>query len=84
MRRIFYMAGVEKTTIYAIKQDLERRGLRTPSGKANWDHNFIRGLLLNDLYKPHTFERKRCQRTDPKGAATSTATRSKSARPKTG
>ena len=56
MRRIFYMAGVEKTTIYAIKQDLERRGLRTPSGKANWDHNFIRGLLLNDLYKPHTFE----------------------------
>jgi site-specific DNA recombinase len=56
MRRIFYMAGVEKTTIYAIKQDLERRGVRTPSGKANWDHNFIRGLLLNDLYKPHTFE----------------------------
>jgi site-specific DNA recombinase len=56
MRRIFYMAGVEKTTIYAIKQDLERRGLRTPSGKANWDHNFIRGLLLNDLYKPHTFK----------------------------
>jgi site-specific DNA recombinase len=35
MRRIFYMAGVEKTTIYAIKQDLERRGVRTPSGKAN-------------------------------------------------
>jgi site-specific DNA recombinase len=56
MRRIFYMAGVEKTTIYAIKQDLERRGVRTPSGKTNWDHNFIRGLLLNDLYKPHTFE----------------------------
>ncbi len=56
MRRIFYMAGVEKTTIYAIKQDLERKGVRTLSGKTNWDHNFIRGLLLNDLYKPHTFE----------------------------
>jgi site-specific DNA recombinase len=56
MRGIFYMAGVEKTSIYAIKQDLERRGVRTPSGKTNWDHNFIRGLLLNDLYKPHTFE----------------------------
>jgi site-specific DNA recombinase len=50
------MAGVEKTTIYAIKQDLERRGLRKPSGKTDWDHNFVRGLLLNDLYKPHTFE----------------------------
>jgi site-specific DNA recombinase len=56
IRRIFYMAGVEKTTIYAIKQDLERRGLRTPSGKTDWDPSFIRGLLLNDLYKPHTFE----------------------------
>jgi hypothetical protein len=68
MRRIFYMAGVEKTTIYAIKQDLERRGLRTPSGKANWDHNFIRGLLLNDLYKPHTFE-EICQIVAPELAA---------------
>lgn len=59
IRRIFHMAGVEKTTIYAIKQDLERRGLRTPSGKADWDHSFIRGFLLNDLYKPHTFEEVR-------------------------
>jgi hypothetical protein len=56
VRRIFYMAGVEKTTIYAIRQDLKRRGLRTPSGKSDWDHSFIRGFLLNDLYKPHTFE----------------------------
>jgi site-specific DNA recombinase len=56
IRRIFYMAGVEKTTIYAIRQDLERRGLRTPSGKTGWDHSFIRGFLVNDLYKPHTFE----------------------------
>jgi site-specific DNA recombinase len=56
VRRIFYMAGVEKTTIYAIKQDLERRELITPSGKSDWDPSFIRGLLLSDLYKPHTFE----------------------------
>jgi site-specific DNA recombinase len=56
VRRIFYMAGVEKTTIYAIKQDLECRGLRTPTGKTDWDPNLIRGSLLNDLYKLHTFE----------------------------
>jgi site-specific DNA recombinase len=56
VRRIFYLAAVEKTTIYAIRQDLERRGLRTPSGKTGWDHSFIRGVLVNDLYKPHTFE----------------------------
>jgi site-specific DNA recombinase len=68
IRRIFYMAGVEKTTIYAIKQDLERRDLRTPSGKADWDHNFVRGLLLNDLYKPHTFE-EICRIVSPEVAA---------------
>jgi site-specific DNA recombinase len=56
VRRVFYMAGVEKTTIYAIRMDLKRMGLKTPSGKADWDHTFVRGLLLNDLYKPHTFE----------------------------
>lgn len=56
VRHIFYMAGVERATIYAIKQDLESRGVKTPSGKPNWDHNFIRGFLLNDLYKAHTYE----------------------------
>ena len=59
MRRIFYMAGVEKTTIYAIKKHLEGAGLTTPSGKADWDPSFICGILVNDLYKPHTFEELR-------------------------
>jgi site-specific DNA recombinase len=53
---LFYMAGVEKKTIYAIKHELERRCIRTPSGKPVWDHSYIRGFLLNDLYKAHTFE----------------------------
>ena len=73
VRHIFYMAGVEKTTLYAIRQDLKRKGLRTPSGKTEWDHSFIRGFLLNDLYKPHTFEEIRqivtpevAARLDPK------------------
>jgi site-specific DNA recombinase len=56
VRHIFYMAGVEKTTMYAIKKHLEETGLKTPSGKSVWDPAFIRGLLVNDLYKPHTFE----------------------------
>src|SRR5215217_797160 len=56
VRRIFYMAGVEKTTMYAIKKHLEEAGLKTPSGKSVWDPPFIRGLLVNDLYKPHTLE----------------------------
>jgi site-specific DNA recombinase len=68
VRRIFYTAGVEKTTIYAIRQDLERRGLRTPSGKPSWDHSFIRGILVNDLYKPHTLE-EICQIVSPEVAA---------------
>ena len=56
VRRIFRMAGVERTTIYAIRRHLEEAGLTTPSGKPKWDASFVRGLLLNDLYKPHTFE----------------------------
>ncbi|HVF01572.1 MAG TPA: recombinase family protein, partial [Rubrobacteraceae bacterium] len=56
VRRIFNMAGVEKTTVYAITRQLEEAGLRTPSGKADWDSSFIRGMLVNDLYKPHTLE----------------------------
>ncbi len=59
VRHIFHMAGVERTTVYAIRQDLKRRGLRTPSGKADWDHSFIRGFLMNDLYKPHSFDEVR-------------------------
>jgi site-specific DNA recombinase len=55
VKHVFYMAGVEKATIYAIRMNLKRMGLKTPSGKADWDHTFVRGLLLNDLYKPHTF-----------------------------
>jgi hypothetical protein len=33
VRRIFRMAGVQRTTIYAIRRHLEEAGLRTPSGK---------------------------------------------------
>lgn len=56
VRLNFHLAGVEKTMIYAIKRHLEGLGLTTPSGKADWDTSFIRGILVNDLYKPHTFE----------------------------
>ena len=60
VRRIFRMAGVERATIYAIRRHLEEAGLRTPSGKPKWDASFVRGLLLNDLYKPHSFDEIRC------------------------
>ena len=56
VRLIFRMAGVERATIYAIRRHLEGAGLRTPSGKPKWDASFVRGLLLNDLYKPHSFD----------------------------
>jgi len=56
VRLVFRMAGVEKTTTYAIKKRLEDMGLRTPTGKTVWDRAFVRGLLSNDLYRPHTFE----------------------------
>jgi site-specific DNA recombinase len=56
VKRMFHMAGVEGWPIYAIKRSLEAEGVPTPTGKSDWDPQTIRGYLLSDLYRPHTFE----------------------------
>jgi DNA invertase Pin-like site-specific DNA recombinase len=57
VKRMFYMAGVEGSPIYAIKRALDADGVPTPTGKASgWAPQLIRRYLLSDLYKPHTFE----------------------------
>jgi site-specific DNA recombinase len=59
VKRMFYMAGVEGFPIYTIKRSLDAEGVPTPTGKSDWDPQTIRGYLLSDLYKPHTFEEVR-------------------------
>jgi site-specific DNA recombinase len=59
VKRMFYMAGVEGSPIYAIKRALDEEGVLTPTGKSGWNAQLIRRYLLSDLYKPHTFEEVR-------------------------
>ncbi len=60
VKRMFYMAGLEGSPIYAIKRALDADGVPTPTGKrSGWAPQLIRRYLLSDLYKPHTFEEVR-------------------------
>ncbi len=57
VRRIFRMVGVERKSIYAVKHALDNDGVRVPSGKSgkhSWDTQFVRHVVLNDVYKPYT------------------------------
>lgn len=56
-RRIFRMVGVEGRSIHAVKHALDEDGVSVPSGKSgkrSWDNQFVRHVVLNDVYKPHT------------------------------
>ena len=58
VRRIFRMIGVEGSSIRGAKRALEDDGVPVPSrksGKLSWDSTFIRHVVLNDVYKPHTY-----------------------------
>jgi site-specific DNA recombinase len=59
VRRIFRMIGLEGMSIRAVKRALENEGVPVPSGKNgkhSWDTQFVRHVVLNDVYKPHTYD----------------------------
>jgi site-specific DNA recombinase len=56
VRRIFRMIATEGATLHAVKRTFEREGLPTPKGNSVWSQTFLRSLILDDVYKPHTFE----------------------------
>jgi site-specific DNA recombinase len=56
VRRIFYMVGVEGQALYAVKKTLERDGVSSPTGKSRWSTQVIRDRILDDVYRPHSFE----------------------------
>jgi site-specific DNA recombinase len=55
VRRIFRMIGVEGGSIYSVTRTLEREGVPAPAG-GRWNKTMIRNLILNDLYRPHTYK----------------------------
>jgi len=54
VREIFRMIGAEGQPIYAAKKKLERSGVLTPYGNKNWSHAYIRKIVKNDVYRPHS------------------------------
>jgi site-specific DNA recombinase len=56
VRRIFYMVGVEKRALNAVKKTLEAEQIPSPTCKKCWVTWVIRRFLLDDVYRPHAFE----------------------------
>jgi hypothetical protein len=55
VRRIFAMVA-EGTSLKAIKHTFEREGKPTPKGARYWSRLFFRECVLDDIYRPHSFE----------------------------
>jgi site-specific DNA recombinase len=56
VRRVFEMVAVEGKKLHAVKKVLDREGVRTASGVPYWQVRFVRNVIRDDVYKPHTFE----------------------------
>jgi site-specific DNA recombinase len=54
VRRIFQLVA-EGETFNRIKRILEREGLPSPEGGRYWGRSFLRTLVLEDVYRPHTY-----------------------------
>jgi len=56
VRRIFEMVALEGKTLHGVKKVFDREGVPTPTGARYWGNRFIRNVILDDVYKPHTFD----------------------------
>ena len=56
LERIFRMVGVEGYTMRGVKRAFEREGVPTPRGGRHWNLTFIHRTILDDVYRPHTYE----------------------------
>jgi site-specific DNA recombinase len=56
VRRIFRMVGAEGHTLNAVYRAFECEGVPTPGGGKRWDRTFFRLAIMDDAYRPHTFE----------------------------
>jgi site-specific DNA recombinase len=56
VRRIFRMVGTEGHSMNAVFKTFERERLPTPGGGKHWDRAFFRIAILDDVYRPHTYQ----------------------------
>ncbi len=55
VRRIFRMVA-EGHSLNAVHKAFDREGIPTPGGGKRWDRTFFRMAILDDAYRPHTYE----------------------------
>ncbi len=56
VRRIFCMIGAEGASLHRVQAVLESEGVPAPSGGRRWSRTTLRGIVLDDCYRPHPFE----------------------------
>ena len=56
VRRVFRMVGTEGASLHAVQRALQRDGVAAPKGVRSWSRSFLRRLIQEDAYKPHSFE----------------------------
>jgi site-specific DNA recombinase len=59
VRRIFKMVGREGMKLHGAKKSLDGEGVPTPGRARYWNTNFIRSVVRDDVYKPHTYDELR-------------------------
>src|SRR5829696_4770925 len=55
-RRIFEMVGAKGMTLNSVRCAFEDEGIPSPSGRRRWNRQFMRNLITDDVYLPHTLE----------------------------
>jgi site-specific DNA recombinase len=68
VRRIFLMVGAKGQPMNAVYKAFERERIPTPGGGERWDRTFFRLAIMDDAYRPHTFEEV-AERVSPDVAA---------------
>src|SRR5215210_4206373 len=56
VRRIFRMVGTEGASMHGVARTLEREGVPNPAGGRYWYKRLVKRFVLDDVYRPHTFE----------------------------
>ena len=56
VRHVFRMVGTEGATLYAVRKALEAAGVSSPGDAKLWRQGYLRAAILDDIYRPHTFE----------------------------
>ena len=56
VRRVFRMIGAERMPLSAVKKVLDREGVPLRGGGRFWSRIFLKRIILQDVYKPHTYE----------------------------